>query len=358
MSEPLSPPPSAPAPAERGTVVGIQPWLPWPLSRWRVWNEPVRAERLAAWRIVLSLILLLDVSLTYWPQASVFFGRDSMGSPELFAYNFRAERKYETLSEDLRSLGDDLAQGQPFHRTLDLRWRWSLLKDVEDPRWIQAAMLVWAVATFGLLIGLGTRVCAVVVWVLSTSVANVNPYIDNAGDTIRGIQLFYLMLCPCGAAWSVDAWLSRRRGKLQGPAYVYPWVIGLLFLQLVFIYWCNGVYKLTGADWQQGNALYYVLGDLTLTRWSSAQLHVPYGLTRGLTWSVLAWEALFPLLVIWRPTRVVALLFGVAFHLGIGLSMELGGFVPYVLCLYLPLLPWERLARDPSSKPVSGRSWV
>lgn len=340
MSEPLPT-----EPTERGTVIGIKPWLPWPLSRWRVWNEPVRAERLAALRIALSVILLLDVLFTYLPQSKVFFGRDSMGSPELFAYNFRPEWKNESVREDLRSLGDDLEQCKPFHRTLALRWRWSLLKGVEDPRWIRAAMIVWAVATFGLLLGTGTRLCAGVVWLLSTSVANVNPYIDNAGDTIRGIQLFYLMLCPCGAAWSVDAWLKRRLGLLKGPAYVYPWVIGLLFLQMVFIYWCNGVYKLTGADWQQGNALYYVLGDLTLTRWSSAQLHLPYLLTRVLTWSVLAWEALFPLLVLWRPTRIVALLFGVAFHLGIGLSMELGGFVPYVLCLYLPLLPWERLSR-------------
>jgi hypothetical protein len=28
-------------------------------------------------------------------------------------------------------------------------------------------------------------------------------------------------------------------------------------------------------------------------------------------------------------------------------SMELGGFAPYVLCLYLPLVPWERFRRKP-----------
>ena len=35
-----------------------------------------------------------------------------------------------------------------------------------------------------------------------------------------------------------------------------------------------------------------------------------------------------------------ALLFLTPFHLGIFATMELGGFVPYALCMYLPLLPW------------------
>ena len=43
-----------------------------------------------------------------------------------------------------------------------------------------------------------------------------------------------------------------------------------------------------------------------------------------------------------RGVRVVIPLFGVAFHLGIFLSLELGGFGPYMICLYLPLVPWER----------------
>jgi len=46
--------------------------------------------------------------------------------------------------------------------------------------------------------------------------------------------------------------------------------------------------------------------------------------------------------MLFRRTRVPALLFGAAFHLGILATMELGWFVPYVLCLYVPLLPWDR----------------
>jgi hypothetical protein len=157
-----------------------------------------------------------------------------------------------------------------------------------------------------------------------------------------------LMLCPCGAAWSPDAWLARRRGRQQRLLYVSPWPLRLLFVQLVCVYFFNGLYKVTGKDWTEGISLYYVLNDVVLTRFSSAQFSVPLHVTRWLSWAVLGWELAFPLLVLFRWTRLGALLFGVLFHAGVFLTLEIGGFVPYMLVLYLPLLPWDRwLQRTP-----------
>jgi hypothetical protein len=296
------------------TIVGLHPWLPWPWARWKWLTEPVRAEPLAALRIGLAFTLLLDILGTYLPHAHEFFGQ-GVGSLELHgAY-------------------------------LDWpHWRWSLLAYVQDPWLLRGAVLLWALATLFLLLGFWTRTSALVVWLLSTSFANLNPSIDNAGDAVRGIILLYLPLCPCGAIWSMDSWLAQRRGLLKDPVFIYPWPLRLLFIQMVFIYFYNGMAKVTGVDWRQGNSLYYVLGDLTLARWSYAQVTIPYWLTRLLTWTVLVWEVSFPLLIWWRPLRIVALCFGAAFHIGIGLSLELGGFAPYMLCLYLPLLPWDRWA--------------
>jgi hypothetical protein len=85
------------------------------------------------------------------------------------------------------------------------------------------------------------------------------------------------------------------------------------------------------------------MGDMTLTRFSRAELPLPIWLMRLMAWSVLGWEVAFPVLVVVnRWTRLAALLFGVGFHVGIFLTMELGFFAPYALCLYLPLVPWER----------------
>jgi hypothetical protein len=317
------------------TPVGLKPWLPWPLSRWRWWTDPVRAERLAALRIGLCTVLLLDVLFTYWPNAAVFFGRDSLGSPEIYSWMFPKERAPDVLADPTAWLSWLFRQRH---------WRWSLLRDVGDPRAIAAAMAVWIAAIAFLLVGVCTRLNAVAVWALSTSFAYLNPGIDNAGDTVRGILLFYLMLTPCGAAWSLDAWLLRKRGTEREPVFIYPWALRLLFVQMTLIYFCNGVHKFVGHDWREGSSLYLVLGDLTLARFPYPSLPVTYFLLRLSAWFVLVWEVLFPLFLMWRPIRIVALAFGATFHVGIWLTMELGCFAPYMLCFYLPLLPWERWA--------------
>jgi hypothetical protein len=230
----------------------------------------------------------------------------------------------------------------------DLLWwvryfgRWQ-----DDHTLLTVALIIWLASAFFLFAGCFTRIAAIVAWVTSMSFANSNPYLDNAGDTIRLMLLFYLMLCPSGAALSVDALFAKR----QGPVHVHPWPIRLIFVQMIFIYFMNGLYKLFGASWLSGNSLYFVLGDAALSRFSQEQLAIPFEITRMMTWSVLAWEASFPLLVLFKWPRRFALIMGVMFHLGIFATMELGGFVPYALCMYLPLAPWEKLRREPDLPP-------
>jgi len=351
-------------------VIGLKPWFPWPLSRWRWLTAPVRAERLAALRIGIALVMLVDVCTTYLPRSTDYLSRDGLGSRELFEWHLKDED------------------------------RWAILRHNDNPETVRLAMLAWAASAFLLLIGLGSRVSAVAAWALSGSVAALNYHVDNAGDLIRTLALFYLMLSPCGAAWSVDAWLRRRlrwsRGRggreepglhrrvppWPGPFFVHPWPLCLLFVQMMLIYTCNGLYKASGKTWHEGTSLYYVLGDLTLARFSYALLPLPLWLTKLMTWSVLfapvmlvpwqtladrvarvKWLGLHHLHVLLRWNRALFLIFGALFHLGILLMMELGGFGLYMLCLYLPLVPWERWrgrpdpAADPSGiqEPGQGR---
>ena len=257
-------------------VLGIRPWLPWPLSRLAWWTAPVRAERLGAIRIGLAAMLLLDVCLTYLPGLDTFYAIGGLGSPELYAYTSKAPR-----------------------------WHWSILRTIGEQHYFQTnyrdmlwfGIVAWQLALVLLLFGIFTRVAAVAAWALSISFSTLNPDIENAGDQVRGIILFYLMLCPCGAAWSLDSWLRRRKRPDTEPAYVHPWPLRLLFVQMALIYCMNGLYKLKGDDWPAGDSLYYVLADVTLSRWSYAQWPIPYPITRVMTWTVLTWEVSFPLLV-------------------------------------------------------------
>jgi len=445
------------------SFVGLNPWLPWPLSVWAWWTRPVPAQRLAVLRIGLAAILFVDVFGTYGRWLFDFFGPGSLGSTELFAWYGDAPRYSWSL---LRGPGDPLLSlfslislllitgllvlalfgrasaadpGRP--KPLGKMWLlWSIAaalavtgiwcrvaraaradpaswivplimwvgasgfflvelfvlpwlqnrKQLIDPDRFRArawsglgwlvstalllgsmflwhadfpndpqrfppwltepwhertevlagAMILWLAAIALLLVGLGTRLAAVLTWTLSMSFANLNPNIDNAGDTVRTITLFYLMLCPCGAVWSLDRLIQKWRGQSRGPVLVSPWALRLLFMQMVWIYFANGLYKMTGDSWQLGNSMYYVMCDLTLTRFSYLQLPVPLVALQAMTWLVLVWEVGFPLLVLIRWTRIPALVMGVLFHLGIFATMELGGFAPYMFVLYLPLLPW------------------
>ncbi len=432
--------------------VGVFPWQPWPLSAWRWWSDPVRAERLAALRVGVALCLLLDLAFTYAPAVDQFFGPANMGVPDWFAWVRNSPRLSWSLLSGVGDpivsqlalavfaatsawlLFDHLARccsarpAEPARYSL-LAWLgsgalfvagvWSReLRDTEstgllavlplalagvallwmmlhalaawwrghpwrglfsrqtvflatgllagagiwlnhverveldplvlrllgpwhaDPLLLRVAMGVWIASAALLLVGFGSRAAAFVAWALSLSFGHLNLYIDNAGDSVRFIILFYLMLFPCGASWSIDAWW-RGRNRPPTIAMISPWALRLLFLQMILIYFCNGAYKLLGEAWWSGESLAYVLRDLALSRVSPSTLPLPLWAARWMTWSVLVWEVSFPLLVLSRWTRPLALLAGVSFHLGIFATMELGYFVPYMLCLYLPLLPWE-----------------
>ena len=81
---------------------------------------------------------------------------------------------------------------------------------------------------------------------------------------------------------------------------------------------------------------------------SYVQFPVPLWALRATTWLVLIWEVGFPLWMALPWTRKPALWIGVLFHVGIWLSIELGGFAPYMLTMYLPLL-LPRLRYEPGA---------
>jgi len=299
-------------------VVGLQPWLPWPLSGSPWWTEPVRAERLAALRIGVGVVLLLDVLFWYLPYGSVFFGAESLGAPGVFA----SQRPLPA-------------------------WPWGLLAGVEwRGAWL-GILAIWALTALALILGIVPRAAAAAAWFLGGAVHYVNPWLYNGGDAVRHILLLYLILTPCGAVWSM-------RCRRDATVHVHPWWMRLLFLQMLLIYFMNGVSKL-GPQWYAGEAIWYVMGSVDWTRWSRAALPLPFVVTQLLTWITLAWEITFPLFASWPRTRALTLCLGVCFHLGTGLALKLGAFPLYMLCLYLPLVPWERWcapAAAPALPPV------
>jgi uncharacterized membrane protein YphA (DoxX/SURF4 family) len=296
-----------------------------PVSTWtRFWHEPVRAERLALMRILLGVALLTDQLFQYLPNLMDFFGYSGVAP-------------------------------QGLHDAYQLRhWRWTvILFNHDDPAVLYPVFWLWVAITAAWTLGLFTRLTNVLVWLGTMAWINRNPNILNGGDDTLQVGIFLLMLSPCGKALSLDAWWRKR-----GSSHVPPWALRLLQIQLAVIYLTTGFVKLVGeginrsgipqGTWWDGTSIHYVLNYVTMSRWSFAQLPLPLWVTAPMTYLSVWWETLFPLLVLNRYTRPWTLWFGILFHTGIWLTIEVGWFSFYTMTFYGVWVPdwfWERFDR-------------
>ena len=74
-----------------------------------------------------------------------------------------------------------------------------------------------------LTIGWQTRVVGVLFYLATLSLHHRNILTSSGADSLLMIMSFYVMLAPCGAAYSLDArCAARRRGTVAEPLIV-PW---------------------------------------------------------------------------------------------------------------------------------------
>jgi uncharacterized membrane protein YphA (DoxX/SURF4 family) len=299
-------------------VLGLEPALPRPLRDWRWLTDPVPAERAAALRIAVGVVLLFDIFVLYLPNLGALYGPGGFGDPAHF----------------------DAVFGPPW-------WRWSLLR-VLPPSWgPQVLLTAWAVAAFGLLVGYRPRLAALVCWAAAVSFSQANLYLHNGGDQLKLIVLLMLVFLPTDGRWAVRRHPAARGGV--GPVMVRQWPIRLLVLQLAVMYFMNGYYKAMGPAWRDGSVMYYVAHSPSWAHFSPDYVPLPDGALRLLAWATVLWELLFPLLVLIPLTRAATLWIGVLFHVGTLAHLEVGLFPVYALCYYVPLVPWERW------RPVTSR---
>ena len=211
--------------------------------------------------------------------------------------------------------------------------------------WFQAAMfLVAAALAVALLVGYRTRLATIGSWAMLVSLHVRLPVVLNAGDTMLRVLLFWSMLLPLGAVWSLDA---RRRGPPRAMRAVSAATLGCM-VQLSLVYWLAGWAKLN-EQWLTGDALANVLGFGLYTSALGRRLLEFPELTRWLGRSVIWFELIAPclLFVPWAAARLRLLLFAamVAFHAGIAATVTVGLFSYVAIVAWLAILPsefWER----------------
>src|SRR5260370_18525505 len=83
--------------------------------------------------------------------------------------------------------------------------------------------------------------------------------------------------------------------------------------QICIMYFFTGSVKLD-SDYLDGQALYWVMNDLALTRWSYASMPVPMFVCRLMTWGTLLFELGFVFLIWIGPRPRLLLVIGYALH--------------------------------------------
>lgn len=117
--------------------------------------------------------------------------------------------------------------------------------------------------------------------------------------------------------------------------------------QVLLIYVNSGIFKLMGDEWLQGSALYYAFQlDVFRVFPSLSDLAgqvTPFVLVGS--WLSIWVQLLFPVLLLWKPTRYAALIVIMGMHLGIGLFLGLWPFSIAMIAMDLVFVrdaSWER----------------
>jgi hypothetical protein len=201
--------------------------------------------------------------------------------------------------------------------------------------------LATAAAAVGLMVGWNTRWCAFATWLLVSSMQFRNPVVLDGGDLELRVVLFWLMLLPVEARWSLDS-LSHQRSETDSHQFSSLASLGYQ-LQIAIVYGCAGLLKTDPLWMVSGDALYYTLSiDQFTTGFAKWLLNYPEQL-RVLSFAALLTEYLIPLLIfcpVYRPvSKLAAVMAILALHLGIASCLHLGNFVPIAIAASLGLLP-------------------
>ncbi|MET0467613.1 MAG: HTTM domain-containing protein [Aeromicrobium sp.] len=188
-----------------------------------------------------------------------------------------------------------------------------------------------ATILFGALMMLGvhTRASTVMTLFLWVSLSVSNPFVGSGGDAILRMVLLYMCFTDSSRHWSVDARLRERRGEVRGivPAWMTTTVHNLAMIlivhQIVMVYLGSSFWKLQSEVWKDGSAVYYPLQTDAYSPWHDVlqPLYASSPFIAAATYTAIFVQLFFPVFLIYRPTRILALVAITGMHLGIGILM-------------------------------------
>jgi hypothetical protein len=209
--------------------------------------------------------------------------------------------------------------------------------------WIVFAVLAASYAAMA--VGLHSRIAVAACFAGSVLQTGWNWLPLSAAHQVMTVTLFCLVWADTGRLWSVDALRARR--PVSEPLPLQPvWPLDLIRCQIAAIYGASGLWKLFGPTWRDGSAVHYALNLDIFNRFPGEIPPSAAWILMGATYGVLAWELAFPVLVCFRRTRRFTLAAGVALHLGLWATLELGTFSWIMIASYVAFLDPAWVARN------------
>jgi Vitamin K-dependent gamma-carboxylase len=216
---------------------------------------------------------------------------------------------------------------------------------------VDGAYTVWAIVLVLLLVGYRTTLMAVLnLLLVFPLIDRIPPIFEYHLDYYLHAWAFYLVLMQPGRALSIDSLRARFDAQLAGtppPDRTVPrWPVTLFMVQLALDYFDAGWFKWNDVEmWRQGMGLYWPLVVRYGSTGAGRFILDWEPIILGLGYTAFYWELTFPLLMLWRPLRIVAIAFGVLFHVGIVLLLPIHWFGELMVALYFLFLPWSWVER-------------
>ena len=198
---------------------------------------------------------------------------------------------------------------------------------------------VYGVSLLGFILGIKTRVCAILVWFCHLSTVNSGFTSIYGLDTMLQICFFYAMWMPLGKSLTVFHFLGKRSTE---PSAMANLSLRVLQLHLCLIYLNTAVAKMQGLQWWNGEAIWRALMQPQFSTFTYDWLASWPLITKGMGWSVLLIEFGYPFLIWPLKTRRIWLPAIIALHGGIALFMGLPLFSMTMIAMNISAFGWLR----------------
>lgn len=201
------------------------------------------------------------------------------------------------------------------------------------------------------------RIVLPVFFVLWISFIEMNDMVGDQGDNMFRIALILMFFADPAARWSMDAkrrakreWFAEGSSGRQMGTALHNLALIALAAQVAFVYASGGLYKAQGAPWAEGYAVYNPLQTMRFGTWPIlTDLVTAWGPMVALaTWGSVVLQVIFLVMLLSRPTRLIALFGILSFHIAIGVLMGLPWFSLTMIAIdsiFIRDRSWKRLGR-------------